>query len=564
MRIRVYADADYRTTVLRWRAKVSHQIDRVNRVLGPTFGVELAIEGVHDWQRRAPANRMDAMLEELEQLDPGADVDWVVGLVAQLSEVTSSLHHLGMARGFGAHFVIRGMNDTAERAIIDQVLDQLSESERERLYQDRKAHKELTLFLHEWGHTLGALHDDEPISVMHPSYSNKSAGFTAANRGLMAIVLRSWGKHSTSDRAALRDELRAYLAEIPSTEWRASERARLETSLEGPRNAVSSAQITAELTPAGRRAFRQAMEFEQSGQYQQAWRAIEPLTEQYDGEAQVQLFGCHLAALSRGAGYPTEKLCQRATLLAPDDARPHLSLARAYLAGEQQARAVEHLRIAHARLDGAGDTEDQRALWRSLAISYQRLDLVTWAEQALARAGDDVSAVELRRWAAQTRRRYGLPPQGAQTGVAPPPQDEGAYLASIKALLSDVYAGKHQSAQRQLSALRRAYPRAPGPLVAGCDLYLRAGRPREARRHCDGAIAIWDELQWAHYLAGVLAAQQRRHRAAVVHLERAIELDPSVPGTWKQLAREYEALGQRDQRAELERQYEQRFSQPLP
>jgi len=50
------------------------------------------------------------MLVELARLDPGLDVDWVVGLVSPLPLVSMSFHDLGWAEVPGRHFVLRGMS----------------------------------------------------------------------------------------------------------------------------------------------------------------------------------------------------------------------------------------------------------------------------------------------------------------------------------------------------------------------------------------------------------------------------------------------------------------------
>src|SRR5262245_6796573 len=46
VRLRVYADRDYRQAVMRWQGKVRGQIDRVNRVVQPVLGVRFEIEGL--------------------------------------------------------------------------------------------------------------------------------------------------------------------------------------------------------------------------------------------------------------------------------------------------------------------------------------------------------------------------------------------------------------------------------------------------------------------------------------------------------------------------------------
>ena len=46
----------------------------------------------------------------------------------------------------------------------------LSADDRQRTYRDRRTHKEMVVFLHEWAHTLGVLHDEDPDSA-HSRYN---------------------------------------------------------------------------------------------------------------------------------------------------------------------------------------------------------------------------------------------------------------------------------------------------------------------------------------------------------------------------------------------------------
>src|SRR5437763_71090 len=51
----------------------------------------------------------------------------------------------------GRHFVLRGMADLEEARDLARYLDTLDPSQREKLYSRRKWHKEIAVFLHEWG-----------------------------------------------------------------------------------------------------------------------------------------------------------------------------------------------------------------------------------------------------------------------------------------------------------------------------------------------------------------------------------------------------------------------------
>ena len=99
IRLRIYADRDYRGLVLRWQAKARAQIQRINAVVGPVFNVRFEIESLRDWDRSHVGVPLGGpLIDELEALDDGREVDLVVGLVTPLRGVATSVHHIGSAR----------------------------------------------------------------------------------------------------------------------------------------------------------------------------------------------------------------------------------------------------------------------------------------------------------------------------------------------------------------------------------------------------------------------------------------------------------------------------------
>jgi Flp pilus assembly protein TadD len=189
VRLRIYADADYRQAVLRWQKKARGQIDRLNRVVGPVFGVSFEIESLREWDRAHGAAPLGPVLSELEALDPARDVDWVIGLVTPFRGVAASMHEIGEALSPSRYFVLRGMDDEQEGQALDREFRLLSPDERGQLYSDRKAHKEIVVFLHEWAHTMGALHHEDRAVIMNPLYDPKQAAFSDFEKRLIALVL---------------------------------------------------------------------------------------------------------------------------------------------------------------------------------------------------------------------------------------------------------------------------------------------------------------------------------------------------------------------------------------
>ena len=115
IRLRIYADRDYRGAVIRWQSKARAQVQRINAVVGAVFNVRFEVESLRDWDRSHVGVPLgSAFVEELEALDDGKQVDLVVGLVTPLHGVATSVHSIGYANYLSRHFMLRGMDDEQE------------------------------------------------------------------------------------------------------------------------------------------------------------------------------------------------------------------------------------------------------------------------------------------------------------------------------------------------------------------------------------------------------------------------------------------------------------------
>ena len=555
--IRVYADEAFQAQNLRWQQKVEQLVARANQVLGPAYGVTLKVEAASPWKRDAGDTDLDGMLTELETLDSGKDAAWIVGFVTALPQVTSSLHKLGFARPLGRHMILRGMNDTAERTLLDDVLESLPDAQREELYQQRKAHKELAVFLHEWGHTLGAIHTRGPGELMNPGYDASMQAFSAPNTQIIALGVRYRDRGGNPSREAARwnAALLELLQTTPTDDWVQQDyQQTLAFVAQGPQ-ATPEVEVSGRLTPEGRRAFYRARDLADENRLDEAFREVLPLTEQYGDEPQVMTLGCRISARTKGMAYPTPALCEAAAALTPDDPTPLMLVAQARLDGDDAAGGLEALRAAHARLDAAATADP--AAWAELAQHYQALQRVTWLEQALARAGETDRTASLRDWAGQTRRRYGLAPGSV------PPEQESDYIDAIKQVLSLTYGHQYDQARAAANTAHQQFPRAAGPDMALCDLELRQGHAAPARRACERALERYDQAVWAMYLLASIDARDQHWPAATRHLERAMEIEPAMQPAWRLLAKVYERSKRDDALGPLRERYQTRFGEPL-
>jgi tetratricopeptide (TPR) repeat protein len=179
LRLHVYADQDYRREVIQWKSRFRTLVGRANAYLSGPAGLHLEVAELTEWTRRTPVNQQQRVLEELEARDPGSAQVLVVGLITSMALAASSFDDLGLARLNGTHFYLRNMNDAEEYEWHARAHPKMSDDEKQRTYHERKAHKELVVFLHELGHVLGAEHERVPGTIMYPSYFEEMKAYSA-------------------------------------------------------------------------------------------------------------------------------------------------------------------------------------------------------------------------------------------------------------------------------------------------------------------------------------------------------------------------------------------------
>jgi hypothetical protein len=279
IRLRIYADRDYRGTVLHWQAKARAQVERVNAVVRAVFNVRFEVESLRDWNRSHAGVPLGApLIEELEDLDDGREVDLVIGLVTPLQGVASSVHAVGWARYLSRHFLLRGMDDEQEFRALEKDLGLVSTDERQRLYVERKAHKEIVCFLHEWGHTLGLIHHEERRLIMNATYDPQQTEFSDWDKRILALVIER--------RLAARDELNPESADLlplvdgmPASEGSEADRATVLNLVRqrAKGGATAGPDRAVDLSAADVAAFNRAVEALNAGRPDAAWKTLAPV-----------------------------------------------------------------------------------------------------------------------------------------------------------------------------------------------------------------------------------------------------------------------------------------------
>lgn len=180
-RIRFRPNPHYLVQTVNAEEQIRQLVADADGVLRPAIGLHLEIDKIEPWSMNAD-DKLEPALAVLVHDDPGQDVDVVVGLVGALPAPTDDLHLAGYAEVLGKRLVVRAASRLGEHDMVDRALVELSDDEREKLVRARRRHRAEAVLLHELGHILGALHESQVASLMHPSYDPKAPRGSAPGR----------------------------------------------------------------------------------------------------------------------------------------------------------------------------------------------------------------------------------------------------------------------------------------------------------------------------------------------------------------------------------------------
>lgn len=558
-RVRVYADEDFRAQHVHWKQDIQEQLDDANQLLIPAIGLRVEAIELKPWEVRTASRELADVIADLEHLDAGDDVAWVIGMVSSLPIVAAGFEQLGMARPLGRHVVLRGFADQEEAKAFEQGLPTLSSYDREALEDARRKHKLAALLVHELGHTLGAPHEVDATWVMNPSYQIAMATLSEQSRRLMLLTLERWLEQPHEPAGAMAGRLLTFMDENPWGGWNEDEANELRAALgqiaSAPATATGDVTGPPPVPAAALEQFRGAQLLARRGKYDEALGELDALLAAYPSAPELRLGVCQITLAKDGPTAATAiAACDRALEVSPGDPRPIFARIDALFAAKDAAGALALVPRAEAL------AANDRAAWEQIAAIYQGQGMITSAEGAIAHVapGADHPVVT---WAARRRARYGLPPDGK--GKVPP-ADEAAYVTAVRELLDLVYASKFPAAEAKAKAAEKRWPGTPGMLGARCDLALRKGAPAAAVGYCDKAIKVWPGAAWAQYLRGVMALQKGKTAPAITALRAAIAAEPELAAAYRTLGKAYSMAEDKAAHDALDAEYGQRFGARLP
>ncbi len=571
LRARVWVQDDYRRQVLGAQLRLYRTMGRANRVLAARLGIEVEIVSIKSWSQSSRLSGLEVSLEALEALDPGEGVDFVLGMVTPLPAATSAIHQLGMARLLGKHLVLRGMDDAKEFLALNRAFDLLDSEERERLYVERREHKEVVVLLHELGHALGALHVRSPRSVMTPAHDHAILGFSPQNLDLAKISLKARGAGEVEPADEVRKKLQAFLQKAPSEVFvgfsrermlallgapaqlaRATDREVLaadDPSLKKPgyNRARAPARNSADQSPAAR--LSEARALASKGKTQAALSVIQPALAAPQAPPELLALGCELQARLHPKAEATLALCQRAS-----GAAALLILSYVHLERGESARALSVARRAEDALSSKDAQTEQLEL---LAQLYQRLRALTWAETVAQRLPLSGTKTDVLAWVKRTKAELGSALDWLR------PEDQPRYYALRRAMERAIQSGDLKAAQEAANALKKRFPKASGPAAVLCAQLGEARRFAEAKAPCEQAAAEDARAIRPRLVLGMGAFARGRPKAAIKPLQEALQISEESQDIWRLLAAAYQATGQQRRFRKLKASFRAKFGASL-
>lgn len=312
VRVRVFVTRAYASQVVDVTATLRDLFADANDVTEPALGVKLQLEGIRTWAL-AKDDDLVKTLAELRQTDPASEVDWVAGFVGALPRATQSFHDLGVGDLPGRYVVLRSPTSAMAHDAVERSYGELSEEERRRVQKDARRHRAAAVFLHELGHTLGALHERSDQSLMYPEYRARMTSFSPEATGVMRGVLERRDFKNLEEQAALYRELGAATRRVAPGVFFDEERQKFlaqadelvakadaRTRPAAPPAAAQAPEAPAdadlpELSADDRSRFARAKQSVTGGDWMAAWEHGKPLFQTYRDVYAVQDLRCAIA-----------------------------------------------------------------------------------------------------------------------------------------------------------------------------------------------------------------------------------------------------------------------------
>ncbi len=551
--VRVWTDAAVRVAA-HWKDDLTDQIDYANQLLQPLLNARLQVDDWKEWDRTGDLHEA---LAQLQAVDAGSDIAWVIGYTGPSDTASKAMSELGDARPLGRHVVVHGWAEKPETDLLAMSLPaELSDAQRQEVLGAHRRHKQATVLLHQLAITMGVVATNGPSWLDNPLYSTKLTTFPDRSREIMVLSLKE-RLGGGSDQA-----LAPRLLELLDKEWGgwvAADREQVMAGLKQIVDAANKGKTASDIPREAVAQFDRIHELVKADPHQ-ALVELDNLLAAYPGNGTMHQLKCDIMLIKPGVkSKETRAACTRASEVAPGDPTPHLAVGGALVQAGDLAGARAELVAAEAAIGNLEHGVDDA--WRKVIAAYLAIGGLTWADAAIAKAKLDKDPLAAQ--VAQLRARYGVP---RDTKLVTP-EHEGELLAASHTALQVIYANKHAEARKLIATAEAKWPGAPGLLAARWYLALRESAVAGARALCARAVAAQPDESWALYLSGVLALKDTSAggaQAGIALLRKAIAADPDLGQAWRALGQAYARIHDDAAFDKLAADYAAKFNQSLP
>jgi len=176
VRVKLAADPALRRYEPLWRDTARNLLWAVSDYYEERFGIRLTLQALEAWHVEGTTASSVTLMKRLKRSYPEAGGTLPHDVVIGLTQQPLNFYRGGRARADRFGNCTEGLGNY----IVSHVGESYS-------YRDRELTEDVLALIHEMGHLLGAVHTDDPESVMNVDFDSRT-GFDAANR---AIVMRN-------------------------------------------------------------------------------------------------------------------------------------------------------------------------------------------------------------------------------------------------------------------------------------------------------------------------------------------------------------------------------------
>lgn len=526
VRVRALVDDDYIAQNRQYEERIRELLTRASGYTRGRFAVEFELVGIERWEHPR-SNAIKPLVDQLRTEHPANGAHLVVGFTSALPLFSGDFEDIGAAHLFGSHAVLRGIQTAAVADYLASQLKTVGNDEKDGVVRARVQHQETAVFLHEWGHALGALHDRDLQYFMCPQYRDTLREFSATSVKLIELGLEH--VDDTDDKRAWLEAAKTAQLAMPLSAFAPNEREALWSSADG---GVAAAAVTATpLSETDRKLFQIAIDKQAAGRKDDALVTALQVQARNPSNPQLSSFICAMSLETKATDPETVKRCRAAASLAPDDPRPQLWLGWAL--AEQKDLAG-----ARAAADEAAKRVDRSA--KSAEVSAN-------LEQLYRRLG-------CRDCVQQRQQASDMPLAGSA-----PENDQAEFVDAFNSALTELKAKKPAKA----IALPREFPNDARAWELACEAQVPQAQAA-ARSACMQSLKLDPNLGRAHYVLAVLDEGAYRKADAIAHLEKAIVTDAANVDAWHRLARLYRSMHMTAAFDGVATKYQARFGKPLP